>query len=292
MAGLRPNAANEPFGIVAGGGSLPRLVAEALAQNGWTPVVVLIADARPDEWTGFDTRAFRWGQTGDVFPYLRRHGVAHVAFCGTVSVRPDYKAVWPSLQTLRLLPEIFSIVRGGDDRLLRAVSSAFERRGLQLHAIHEIVPDLLMPLGPITRAGPSQSDLAALRLAAAAAEHLGELDIGQAVVASADRVIALEAAEGTQEMLARVADLRQRGRLGTRGPHVLFKAMKPQQDRRLDLPSIGIATIEQAREAGLSGIGLTAGGALLLGRENIVEAADRAGLFVTGMPPLTAGEDA
>ena len=287
MSPLRPQRPLEPFGIIAGGGRLPHILAEAAASIGWAPIVALVGDADPFEWAGKTARAFRWGETGDLVTYLRKHSVRHVAFCGTVSKRPDYRAVLPTLRTLAMLPEIFRIMTGGDDRLLRAVSASFERRGFQLHAVHEVAPDILMPAGSITRRKPNDVEVQALKLGNEAAERLGALDVGQAAVASQDRVIALEGIEGTREMLARVTDLRARGRIARAERCVLIKTVKPQQDRRFDLPSIGLQTIGEAKAAGLVGIGLSAGAALVLGREDVVEAANAAGLFLNG---LSAGD--
>jgi UDP-2,3-diacylglucosamine hydrolase len=282
---LAPERSGEPLGIVAGGGLLPLLVAHAAVDAGWRPVVVAIADGRLTDWANFDAQAFAWRRTGDIFAHLARRKVRHIVMCGTVSVRPDYRSLVASWRTLKLLPEIFTIVRGGDDNLLRAVAGALDRRGLTLHAVHEIAPELLMPDGVLTRTAPSACDRRALARAAAASEALGRLDIGQAAVASAERVIAVEGIEGTREMVRRVADLRARGRLGRSERCVLFKGVKPQQDRRLDLPSIGVQTIEEAGEAGIVGIGLTAGASLLLDAGALVERADADGVFLVGLPP-------
>ena len=280
---LEPSRPGEAFGIIAGGGLLPRLLADAAARSGWRPVIVTIADGIRDDWAGYASTPFRWGRTGDIFPHLRRHGIEHVAFCGTISVRPDYRSVVPSLKTLALLPQILRIVRGGDDSLLRSVARAFEERGFHLHAVQELLPELLTPAGLLTRSAPGPDDLRAIDRASAAARWLGEADIGQAAVASAERVIAREGIEGTREMLARVADLRQRGRLARTERCVLVKGVKPQQDLRFDLPSVGAETVAQAKAAGIVGIGLTAGASLLIGIDEILAEAASAGMFVLGL---------
>lgn len=278
-----PPGTGEPLGIVAGGGRLPELLAQAASRAGWAPVIVTIADGRNEAWAKPIAHPFSWGRTGDVFPFLKGRGVRHVAFCGTISARPDYRSLVPSLRTLALLPEIFRITRGGDDSLLRAVGGAFERRGFVLHGVHEFLPELVTPLGRLTGRLPTPADERAIERAARAAERLGEEDIGQAAVASAERVIALEGIEGTREMLARVADLRRRGRISAKERCVLVKTVKPQQDRRFDLPSIGVETVRQAREAGLSGIALTAGASLLLDAGEMAREAQEGGLFILGI---------
>ncbi|MBB3934835.1 LpxI family protein [Aureimonas phyllosphaerae] len=270
------------LGIIAAGGVLPRLVAEAARDAGLTPVIIAIADGLRQEWPGYCVVRLPWSKTGDVFSRLSEHGVSRVVFCGTISVRPDYRSMIPSLRTLRLMPELLRMVRGGDDSLLRAVAGLFERRGFEVVSVHSILRNVLTPLGTLTLQTPDKSDRLALQRASAAATEIGRLDIGQAVVASPDRIIAVEGIEGTRAMLERVGELRANGRIGRGEPCVLFKAFKPQQDERFDLPSIGTETIEQARAAGLRGIGLTPGRSLILEVGRVVDAADAKGLFVTG----------
>ncbi|MET0258991.1 MAG: UDP-2,3-diacylglucosamine diphosphatase LpxI [Methylobacterium sp.] len=282
-AALAPATAGERLGIVAGGGALPRIVARQARQSGWDPFVVPIADGRRDDWSAWEHRSLSWAQTGDVFNLLRRRTIRTVVFCGTISVRPDYRSLIPSLRTLGMLPEILRMVRGGDDSLLRAVSRSFEVRGFRVVSVQSLVPDLLTPDGVLTRREPTGQAAVAVQRAAQAAQQLGRLDIGQAAVASCDRVIAVEGIEGTSEMLQRVADLRGRGRIGRGEPTVLFKAFKPQQDERFDLPSIGVETVRQAEAAGLSGIALTAERSLIIESEGVIEALDAAGLFLVGV---------
>ena len=112
------------------------------------------------------------------------------------------------------------------------------------------------------------------------------LDVGQAVVVAGLRIVAIEGAEGTEGLLARVRDMRASGRLRLREREgVLVKIPKPSQDRRLDMPAIGLDTIRQAKEAGLAGIAVEAGGALVLDPQKFIEAAEREGLFVVALAP-------
>ena len=145
-----------------------------------------------------------------------------------------------------------------------------------------------MPEGPLSNAKPSERDEADIARALAVLEATGPFDIGQAVVVSNNHVFALEASEGTDEMLARVAQLRQSGRIrAPKGEGVLVKAPKPHQDRRFDMPSIGPQTIEGAKAAGLAGIAVIAGETIVAEPARIAEVADRLGLFVTGVRKAT-----
>lgn len=271
------------MGIVAGGGSLPRIVAQAAGAAGWRPVIVRIGDGLVDDWTGFDGGAFAWGRTGDAIAYMKAEGVHRLVFCGTISKRPDFRSLLPSLRTLLRLPAALRIVRGGDDRLLRTLSRYLEHEGFTVVAVQEIAPDLLTPEGSLARRAPRTDEIAAFSLAQEATRRLGELDIGQAAVASRDRVIALEGIEGTRAMLLRVAEFKANGRIGRGERCALVKSVKPQQDRRFDLPSIGLATIEEAANAGISAIGVTAGRSLILGIEDVISAADRNDMSLVGL---------
>ena len=286
---MEPRSPGEPLGLIAGGGRLPRIVAEAALARGFTPIVVRIADAEGDDWTGFRGDYFTWGRTGDAIRFMKASGVTRVAACGTVSRRPDFRSILQSLRTLIMLPTALRIVRGGDDRLLRNVAAFLKAEGLEPVAVQDVEPRLLAPPGPIAGRRADAAERAALGLGLRAAEALGRLDVGQAVVASQERVIALEAAEGTREMLHRVAELKTRGRIGRGERLVLVKAVKPGQDERYDLPSIGASTIVEAEGAGIGAIGVTAGKSLLIDYEALVAAATQANIAVVGLVPGDAG---
>ncbi|NDW04233.1 LpxI family protein [Jiella pacifica] len=287
---MEPRFPGEPLGLIAGGGRLPRIVAEAARARGFTPIVVRIADAIDDDWDGFAGAYYSWGRVGDAVRFMKASGVSRVVACGTVSKRPDFRSIVPSFRTLVMLPTAFRVVRGGDDRLLRNVATFLKAEGLEPLAVQDVAPRLLAPQGPIAGRQPDAAEERALSLALRVAQTLGSLDVGQAVVASQERVIALEAAEGTRDMLHRVADLKTRGRIGRGERLVLVKAVKPQQDERFDLPSIGVSTIREAESAGIGAIGVTAGKSLIIDYEALVRAADEASVAVVGLAAGDGGQ--
>jgi hypothetical protein len=166
--------------------------------------------------------------------------------------------------------------------LLRAIVGHLEAAGFQVVGAHQLVPDLLAPAGTLTRAKPSVSGEKSIAAAWEAAQAIGALDIGQAAVAVGRRVVALEGVEGTAAMLARVRDLRGSGRISAPGG-VLVKCAKPGQELRADLPTIGPDTVIEAHAAGLSGIAVEAGRTIVVQQRDVVESADRLGLFVLGI---------
>jgi DUF1009 family protein len=184
---------------------------------------------------------------------------------------------------LKFIPRILQLMRGGDDNLLAGVAAMFQEQGMTLVGPLDVAPDLALPEGLVAGTA-SPAAAAGIAKAAEAARLIGRLDIGQAAVAVAGRVVAVEDAGGTDALLDRVAALRASGRVTSTGG-VLVKCAKPQQDLRLDLPTIGPATAENARRAGLDGVAGEAGRALLAGRDETIDAFRRAGLFLYGIKP-------
>jgi DUF1009 family protein len=228
------------------------------------------------------------GQFGWFCRLAREEGCRDVVFIGSM-VRPAIWHIRPDFKTLRLLPRIYGIFRGGDDHLLKGVAAIFEEHGFRLLGAHTVAPEILMPEGALGRERPSERDHADIAKGLALLNASSPFDVGQAVVVADARVLAIEAAEGTDRMLARIAELRQSGRIAVAsGRGVLVKAAKRGQDRRIDLPSIGPQTIEGAARAGLAGIAVVAGSTIVAEPERISAAADRERLFVLGVRDQTA----
>lgn len=270
--------------LIAGNGSLPGQIADALCAAGRDFRVVAIrgeADARTRAKA--DTE-LGWGEIGRLYAFLKSTGCRDILLIGGVTRRPDFTSVLGDLGTLKRLPTIIRALSGGDDSLLTKVIRLFEDEGYRVVGIKDVAPQLLASSGVLGRVQPGKDDWRDVELALKATEKLGELDIGQAAVAVAGRVIALEGAEGTDSMLERCADLKQTGRVRTKGrAGVLVKTAKPNQDLRVDLPAVGPMTIELALAAGLAGIAVEAHGALIAERDETLRKADAAGLFLIGL---------
>ncbi|EAU42769.1 hypothetical protein FP2506_08006 [Fulvimarina pelagi HTCC2506] len=273
----------ERLGIVAGGGGLPMIVANAAIEKGMEPVFARFSDGMTNDSIIGRSRAFAWGRTGDAIEWLKAEGVQKLVFCGTISSRPDFRSILPSFKTLKRLPRALRIVKGGDDRLLRNLSRYLESEGFDLLPVQAVAPELLAPEGVLTARTPTAEESAALDLAHRAATALGVLDAGQAVIASNERIIAMEGIEGTRAMMRRVAEYRAARKIGRGERLALVKAVKPGQDRRFDLPSIGVQTIDEAEAAGITAIGVSAGESLILGFDDVIDRANTAGLAVCGL---------
>lgn len=271
--------------IIAGGGRLPRELADVLSASGHPPLMVIAegeanADARLTE---FDHIVLALERYGDLTSLLRKAGATHVVLAGTIERRPALRALHWNLGLLKLLPKVVAALAAGDDAILKAIVRHIEDEGFVVLGAHQILPDLLSTEATISQGRPGPSDDRDIAAGFEAAKAIGALDIGQAAVAIGGRVVALEGIEGTDGLLERVAGLRSHGRIsGSRGG-VLVKCAKPGQELRADLPTIGPSTVERAHAAGLNGIAVEAGRSIILQQALVAERADRLGLFVSGV---------
>lgn len=272
-------AAYSRLGLIAGGGELPVHVAAAAAAEGRLGcVIALDGFADPDRYE--NARRIGIAKIGAMFAALHEAGCDAVCFAGIVA-RPDFARLKPDMKGMSLLPRVLAAAARGDDALLRAVIAIFEREGLAVIGADEIADQLKARPGLVGAIGPDDQGRADALKALHVAGVIGAEDIGQGAVVAGGLVLAVEAQEGTDAMLARVAGLPEavRGAPGKR-VGVLAKRPKPVQERRIDLPVIGVSTVEGAARAGLAGIAAPAGGALILGHDSVGRAADALGLFV------------
>lgn len=273
----------QKLGLIAGGGGLPLQIAEHCEQAGRPLFVVRLkgfAEPAIADFPGVDVGL---AELGKCFKSLKRAGCESVCLVGSVE-RPDFRRLMPDLRGLMVLPSAIAAARKGDDALLRLLVDEFEKEGFDVEGAHEVMEDLTLPAGPLGALRPSEAQMADVERALHVAREIGRLDVGQGAVVCDGLVLAVEAQEGTDAMLARVSTLPEaiRGRPDEpRG--VLAKAPKPIQETRIDLPTIGIGTIHAAARAGLAGIVGEAGRLLVLDREAVIELADEFGLFVLGV---------
>ncbi|MBC7311464.1 MAG: LpxI family protein [Rhizobium sp.] len=270
--------------IVAGGGFLPLYVAEAARAAGENPFILRLKNEADQQWQGFDSAVIGVGDMAGLSSLLKTNAIDRVVLSGGVKRRPAFGEIRVNFKSLLKLPmAVKTLLGGGDDVVLKMVIGLIEAQGCHVIGAHEIAPDLLAETGSIGTVSPSADDWRDIARGAEAAEALGRLDVGQGAVAVGGRIVALEGVEGTDAMLERVAHLRAEKRISQHRKGVLVKLCKPQQDVRADLPSIGRSTIENARRAGLAGVAVEAGRALVIEREAVIEAANEAGLFVIGI---------
>lgn len=279
-----PRAGIDSIAIFALGGDMPLLVARAARDAGFhVRMVAFRGYARP-EVADFPHEWVMLGQVGKALRAVRRHAIRHIVLVGAMT-RPHWRDLRLDLTGLIKLPAIVKTLRsGGDDTVLRRVAAFFEGEGLRVSGVQEVAPQFLATAGVIAGTAPAQEILAEARNGLAALDALSPFDGGQALIMAAGRPVAIEGAEGTDEMIARVADLRTRGRLRLKGPQgVLVKAAKRGQDLRLDMPTIGLRTLDHVAAAQLQGIVVEAGKVLLADPQALADKARALGLFLYGL---------
>ncbi len=269
--------------IIAGGGSLPVEVAEAVAAGGRAVRMVGIVGAAGPEIERFDHIWMKFGEIGRLFRQLEAWGCRDLVLAGAVT-RPHPSEIKLDFGALASLPDLARLLHGGDDGVLGGVVRFLETRGYRLVSVPEVAPGLTMAGAGIEIGRPDEDARAAIVHGMAVLAALAPHDVGQALVVVGGRAVAIEGLEGTDAMLERVAGLRASGRL--RGPPrsgVLVKGPKRGQDLRVDLPTVGPRTLDKATEAGLVGLALARSEVLIVERDRVRASAGRGGLFVVGV---------
>lgn len=271
------------IGLIAGGGKLPEYVETAALEKGTLATLIgLEPFVSAEKFPG--AARFRIGQIGKIIKSLKRTKCSHVCFAGIVT-RPDFTKMKPDFKMVRSLPGIVRAAGQGDDALMRHMLTIFEDEGFEVISPQEVCEDLMLGDGVLGAVSMTEAHRADALKACEIAAAIGALDIGQGAVVARGLTLAVEAQEGTDAMLSRVAalpiELRGSGmdRVG-----VLAKLVKPSQDIRVDLPTLGPETIRGAALAGLAGIVAESGGAFVIEREETIRLADDAGLFIAGLP--------
>jgi DUF1009 family protein len=285
MSAAASLSADGPLAMICGGGAMPIAVAQSVVRRGRD--VLLFALRGAAEGVGIERFPHHWlyiGQIGKFMRLARAAGCRDVVFIGSL-VRPSLWQVHLDLKGLSMIPRVVVAYRGGDNHLLTGMGQLFERDGFRLLGAHEVAPDILVPQGALGHSQPSASDREDIAIGLGCLHAIGPFDVGQAAVVSGKHVLAVEAAEGTDQLLARIAEMRASGRVSNARGGVLVKAAKPGQDRRFDLPSIGPKTVEGAVRAGLTGIAVKAGETIIAEPELVIGMADAANIFVIGIGP-------
>lgn len=285
MSGDLATPSEGPLAIICGGGALPMAVAEYVAARGRKVVLFPLVGAADGASVG--RYQHHWLHIGQIYKFIslaRAAGCREVVFIGAL-VRPSIWRTRPGLRDLLFVPRVLKAFRGGDDHLLSGMARLFEEEGFHLRGAHEVAPEILAPEGVLGRVQPGAADRADVEFGLQYLDAASPFDIGQAVVVADRHVLAVEAIEGTDQMLARVAELRANGRIrAASGRGVMVKAPKRNQDRRFDLPSIGPRTVDGAVQAGLAGIAVVSGATVIAEADKLVAAADRAGIFIVSVP--------
>jgi hypothetical protein len=278
------------LGLIAGGGDLPVVLAEQCASTGRDYFVARIEPFASAALENHPGVTLNLGAMGARMQALKDAGVDAVVLIGQVP-RPDFSQLKLDERAQAMIPAFLAAASQGDDALLRVLLEEHEREGFKVLGAEEVMGDLLAPAGAWGAIAPTDAQRKDITKAAKIAAAMGSFDVGQGVVVASGVPLAVEAQEGTDAMLARVAELpvTVRGTLDNRRG-VLLKRPKPIQERRIDLPVVGLKTVQGAAAAGLAGIAVEANGALAVHRDEMIAEADRLGLFLYGFTRAEVGE--
>lgn len=268
-----------PLGIIAGGGDLPQSLVDSCNGIGRQVFVAGIAGSGASVVGATGTTEMGIGELGHAVTFFKTYDVEDICFAGHVS-RPNFKTLKVDAMGAKLLPKVLTAATRGDDALLRVVLKSFEKQGFNIIGADEACANILLPSGVLAGKHPNQTLMKDVVKGVTIASAMGALDIGQGCIVRKGLVMAVEAQEGTDRMLARAQNLHAEN-------GVLVKWPKPVQDRRVDLPTIGPSTVEGAARAGLSGIAAEAGATLVMKQDQVVQLANQLGIFIIGLDPHT-----
>lgn len=278
------------LGILAGGGNLPREVAERAIASGYEVHIVGIDGEADADFSDLSFTSVNWGALGKMVSSFKSRNITDLVIVGSVT-RPDIKAIKPDLGFFRSLPRIFKIVTaGGDDSVLRKVIGFFESHGFRVLGVPDVAPELLIGKGAFGNQSAGHEDFKDIAVGFDIIRRLGRFDVGQGVVVTNNVIEAIEGAEGTDRMLQRVAHLRVT-KFAKSQTGVLVKRPKPGQELRIDLPTIGPDTAVLASRAGLAGIAVLENATMAAQRDELVTAANDSELFIEGCEDTLELED-
>ncbi len=274
------------LGLIAGNGRFPFLVLDAArAQGHEVTIVAAQEEAFPElaDAAAHHGASIHWvslGKLGTCIKLLKQDGVTHAVMAGQVKhTRIFSGGIVPDMLFLGVLARLTS---RNTDGLIGAVADVLRDRGIELMDSTEFLRPLLARAGVLTRRGPSADEQKDFQFGYRMADAIAALDIGQTIAVRHQAVVAVEAMEGTDEVIARA------GRLA--GPGVaIVKVAKPNQDMRFDVPVVGIATVRAMHEAGASALSIDAGRTLVMEGDAVIAAADDAGIAIAGRPPQAGG---
>lgn len=272
------------LGILAGNGTLPLYIAKRTQASGRDVFIVGIEGTTSKDIENYPHIWVKWGEVDKLFKSLKNAKVEELLFIGGVA-RPKFKDIHFDFGMIRNLPFVFSLTMGGDDTILTNIVNFVEKKGLKIVGAHQIAPELTAAGGQLTNKSPSKVDMKDIRKGIRTVLALGEMDIGQGAVVAREYVLCVEAAEGTDNMLKRAKELSQWGKGWLNKRHgVLVKLPKPNQELRIDMPTIGPRTIELIADAGLNGLAIVEGRVLMSQKEETIKLANKLGIFIIGLP--------
>ena len=267
----------QTLGLIAGNGAMPVEIIKHCNEHNIPVFVIGLESFATEEQLSEAPHIFaKIGEAGKMIKALKEHNVHDIVLAGGIK-RPSFKELLPDWEGVKIAAKL-AMKKMSDDNLFRAVMDEIESRGFKVVGIEEVVPDMLFQEGIYGKVKPGKEDMDDIERGWTVAKAIGAVDVGQAVVVQEGLVLAMEAIEGTDMVLSRAAQLRKPGKAP-----IMVKVLKPGQDMRVDLPAIGLQTMEMFVKYGIGGIAVEAGGILLIEKEAVIKKADENGIFIIGI---------
>ncbi|MCL2039160.1 MAG: UDP-2,3-diacylglucosamine diphosphatase LpxI [Bacteroidetes bacterium] len=267
----------EKLGILAGNGTMPKEVIEhckAIKRDFF--VVGIEPFVLPETLYETPHILVKIGEIGKIFKYFQANKVKEVVFAGGIR-RPSFKELIPDWEGAKLITKL-AIKKMSDDNIFRVLIDEIELKGFKVVGAHEVMPQMLFSEGVYGKTKPSKEDFEDIQIGIKVAKTLGELDVGQSCVVQEGIILAVEAREGTDNMIDRISALKRDGKAP-----VLIKMAKPKQEIRVDLPTIGTRTIEFMKKNGVKGLAVEIGSTIFLEKEKVIKMANEAKIFIVGV---------
>lgn len=263
--------------IIAGSGELPKRVVDACEAAG-CPYIIILLDASLSEKYKSSAHCYSIPMTsvGKILSTIRKANIDDILITGYIT-RPDVSLLSVDLKGILLLKDLMMLRQKGDDAMLRAVCIFLEKEGFSVRGVHDVLPELLMPATTLTTEGFDAKEQADIALGLDVLSALGGYDVGQSIIVHDGRVLGIEAAEGTDALIARCASLQKK-----EGGAVLVKALKHKQDLRVDFPCVGLDTLCHLKDAGMRGLAIPKGGAILIDKPAMIDFANEHRLVLAG----------
>ncbi len=263
------------LGIIAGDGKFPAIIAEAAKKSGYAIIAVAHTGltSQDIEKPADKIHWIKLGQLSELIGFLKKEGITEAIMAGGVSKRLMFTNIMPDLRALALLA---GLKDRKDDTILRAIAGELEKEGISVNEATSYVKTILADNGTLTKREPTSDEWEDIRFGTIMAKEIGKLDIGQCVIVKNRAVIAVEAVEGTDETILRGGKL-------ANGGAVVIKICKPGQDRRFDLPTVGLTTIRGMIETDARVLAIEAGLTIMIDKEGMLKSADEAGISVVGI---------
>lgn len=265
-----------PLAIFAGRGILPKMLIDDCQKKGRPFSVFLLEGEKYEiDYSSFNPIKMRYGEVERFLAAMRENNIKDLVFVGGVT-KPNFSSLKVDKRGTILLAKILASKILGDDAVLRAVIKFFEKEGLRIVPINELLLDLAPKKSILSKIQPSKEEMADIEIAVKAIKAMSHFDIGQSVVVAQKQIIAVEALEGTDRMILRCADLP----VEYNKEAILVKLKKSNQSSKADLPTIGVSTVNNCYASRIKGIAIQSGSTLIIDRDQVISLVNKLGMFL------------